>query len=71
MLAKKDSILTKRTRGVAQFSNAEDLINIVRHRQIEQRREEIAANIVKTHQEYQEDQVFRGAVDDMIAELNK
>ncbi|MGK7893847.1 MAG: hypothetical protein AB4372_09535 [Xenococcus sp. (in: cyanobacteria)] len=31
----------------------EDLINIVPHRQIEQRREEIAANIAKAHQEYQ------------------
>ena len=48
----------------------EDLINIVRHRQIEQRREEIAANIAKAHQEYQEDKVFRGSVDDIIAELN-
>jgi hypothetical protein len=48
----------------------EDLINIVRHRQIEQRREEIAHNIAQSHQEYQEGKVFRGAIDDIIAELN-
>jgi hypothetical protein len=47
----------------------EDLINIVRHRQIEQRREEIAANIAQAYQEYQEGKVFRGTVDEIIAEL--
>ncbi|NET67087.1 MAG: hypothetical protein F6K63_22940 [Moorea sp. SIO1G6] len=47
-----------------------DLINIVRHRQIEKRREEIAVNITKAHQEYQQGNVFRGTVDDVIAELN-
>ena len=49
----------------------EDLINIVRHRQIEKRREKIAENIARAHQEYQEDKVFRGSVDDIISELNK
>ncbi len=49
----------------------EDLINIARHRQIEQRREEIATNIIKADQEYQQDEVFRGTVDEVIAELNK
>ncbi len=49
----------------------EDLINIARHRQIEQRREEIATNIIKADQEYQQDEVFRGTVDDVITELNK
>ncbi|NEO13653.1 MULTISPECIES: hypothetical protein [unclassified Moorena] len=47
-----------------------DLMNIVRHRQIEQRREEIAVNITKAHQDYQQGNVFRGTVDDVIAELN-
>jgi hypothetical protein len=47
-----------------------DLINIVKHRQIEKRREEIAVNITKAHQEYQQGKVFRGTVDDVIAELN-
>ncbi len=49
----------------------EDLINIVRHRQIERRREEIAVNIAQAHQEYQQGKVCRGTVDDVIAELNK
>ena len=48
-----------------------DLINIVKHRQVERRREEIAANIAKAHQEYQQNEVFRGTVDDVIAELNE
>ncbi|WP_293041383.1 hypothetical protein [Moorena sp. SIO1F2] len=47
-----------------------DLINIVRHRQIEQRREEITVNITKAHLDYQQGNVFRGTVDDVIAELN-
>jgi hypothetical protein len=48
----------------------EDLISIVRHRQIERRREEIANNIDQARQEYQQGKVFRGTVDDIIAELN-
>jgi hypothetical protein len=48
----------------------EDLISIVRHRQIERRREEIANNIAQARQEYQQGKVFRGTVDDIIAELN-
>ena len=49
----------------------EDLINIARNRQIEQRREEIAANIANAHLEYQQGEVFRGSVEDIIDELNK
>ena len=49
----------------------EDIIQIIKHRQIERRREEIAANIAQTRQEYQQDKVFRGTVDEAIAELNK
>ncbi len=48
----------------------DDLINIIRHRQIEKRREEIADNIVQARQDYQQGKVFRGNVDDIIAELN-
>ncbi len=48
----------------------DDLINIVRHRQIEKRREEIANNINQAKQEYQQGNVFRGTVDDIITELN-
>lgn len=49
----------------------EDLISIARNRQVEKRREEIAANITNSRLEYQQDKVFRGTVDDIIAELNK
>ncbi len=48
----------------------DDLINIIRHRQIEKRREEIARNITQARQDYQQGDVFRGNVDDIIAELN-
>jgi hypothetical protein len=49
----------------------EDLINIARNRQIEQKRAEIAANIIDARLEYQQNEVVRGTVDDVIAELNK
>ena len=49
----------------------EDLINIARNRQIEQRREKIAANISNARLEYQQDEIFRGTAEDVIAELNK
>jgi hypothetical protein len=48
----------------------EDLINIVRHRQIEKRREEIANNIKQAKQDYQNGMVFRGTIDDILTELN-
>ena len=48
-----------------------DLINIIRNRQIETRRNEIAENIRKSTQEYQKGQVFRGNIDEVIAELNQ
>ena len=56
--------------GNLSLDEQDDLINIVRNRQIESRREEIATNIAIAHQEYQEGKVFRGTVDDIIAELN-
>jgi hypothetical protein len=49
----------------------DDIINIVRRRQIEKRREEIAANIAQSQIEYEQGDVFRGDIDDIIAELNK
>lgn len=49
----------------------EDLLNIAKNRQIEQRRTEIAANIAKSRLEYQQDRVFRGSVKDVIAELEE
>ncbi len=48
----------------------EILIDLVKRRLVERRREEIADNIAKAHQEYQSGEVFRGSVEDVIAELN-
>jgi hypothetical protein len=52
------------------FDEQDDLINIVKHRQIEKRREQIAQNISQARQDYQNGNVFRGNVDAIIAELN-
>ncbi len=52
------------------FDEQDDLINIIRHRQIEKRREEIAQNIDQARQDYQQGKVFMGNVDNIIAELN-
>ena len=49
----------------------DDLINIVHHRQAQRRRDEMANNIAKSHEEYHKGQVFRGTVDEIIAELNR
>ena len=52
------------------FDEQDDLINIVKHRQIEKRQEQIAQNISQARQDYQNGNVFRGDVDSIIAELN-
>ena len=52
------------------FDEQDDLINIVKHRQIEKRREQIAQNISQARRDYQNGNVFRGDVDSIIAELN-
>ncbi len=44
----------------------DELINIVHHRQIERRREEIATNITEAKQEYAQGKVFRGTVEEII-----
>lgn len=49
----------------------EALIDLVRRRLVERRRAEIAANIVKAEEEYKTAQVFRGTVDELMAELTK
>ena len=48
----------------------EMLVDLMRYRLIEQRREEIAANIARTREEYRQGQVRRGTVDDLMAELS-
>ncbi|MFM6403549.1 MAG: hypothetical protein ACKPGT_02420 [Microcystis sp.] len=52
------------------FDEQDDLINIVKHRQIEKRREQIAQSISQALQDYQNGNVFLGDVDSIIAELN-
>ena len=47
-----------------------ELIDIIKHRQIQQRRDEIAQNISIAKEEYKSNKVFRGTVDDVIAELD-
>ncbi len=46
------------------------LIDLLQRRQVERRRSEIAANIAEANQSYRSGQVFRGSVEDVIAELN-
>jgi hypothetical protein len=49
----------------------EALIDLIRQRLVERRRAEIATNIVKAQDEYKTRQVFRGTVDELMAELMK
>ncbi|MBW4477069.1 MAG: hypothetical protein KME54_09370 [Tolypothrix brevis GSE-NOS-MK-07-07A] len=49
----------------------ETLIKLVEQRLAERRREEIAANIAQAKAEYQTGQVFRGTVEEVIAELRQ
>jgi hypothetical protein len=48
----------------------EMLADLIRYRLIEQRREEIAANIARSREEYRQGQVRRGTVDDLMTELD-
>ena len=52
------------------YADQEMLIDIVKKRLIENRRDEIADNRKKAHQEYKLGNVFRGSVEDIINELN-
>jgi hypothetical protein len=45
------------------------LIDLIRKRRAERKRDEIAANITIAMQEYAQGQVFRGSVDDVMTEL--
>ena len=49
----------------------ETLIDLVHHRLIERRREEIATNIAQAQAEYQVSKVFRGTVEQVVDELRK
>ena len=47
------------------------LIDLIRKRQTEKRRDEIARNIVLANEDYVKGNVFRGSVDDIMAELTR
>ncbi len=53
------------------IQDQEAIIALISKRLVERRRAEIAANIVKAQQEYQEGKLVRGTVDDLMDELNK
>ena len=46
----------------------EDLIDIIRHRLLDQRRELLAKNIREAREEYAREEVKRGTVDDLMKE---
>jgi hypothetical protein len=47
------------------------LFDLINRRRSERRRDEIAANIAIAAKEYAQGQIFRGSVDDVMAELMK
>ena len=47
------------------------IINLIGRRLKERRRDEIALNIVRAEEEYLNEQVFRGRVNDIMAELKR
>ncbi len=49
----------------------EDLINIIQHRIIEQRRELLVKNIGEAKEEYARGEVKEGTVDDLMKELTE
>jgi hypothetical protein len=53
------------------IEDQETLIAIIQKRLIARRRAEIATHIAQAKAEYQAGQVFRGTVEDAIAELNR
>lgn len=58
---------------VEEMSNDEQitLIDLIRQRLKEKRRDEIALNIIRANEEYAQGQVFRGTVDEVMAELKR
>jgi len=49
----------------------EDLIDIIKHRLIEHRRDLIAENIRKAKKEYMRGEVKKGSVDDLMKDLSE
>lgn len=49
----------------------EDLIEVVKHRLIDERRVKLAQNISEAREEYARGEVKRGSVDDLLHELSE
>ncbi len=49
----------------------ESLLEIVRHRLIEERRDKLALSIKKAKREYQKGEIRRGTVDDLMREVSR
>ena len=49
----------------------EALVQVVRRRIVEKRRDEIAENITQAREEYAKGEVFRGQVSEIMNELNQ
>jgi hypothetical protein len=49
----------------------EDLVDIIRRRLIEQRRDRLAGSIKESREEYAQGEVKKGTVDDLIKELSE
>jgi predicted transcriptional regulator len=52
-------------------ADQEALIALIQRRLADRRRDEIAKNIAQSKAEYASDQVFRGSVEDVMAELER
>jgi hypothetical protein len=49
----------------------EDIVNIIRRRLIEQRRDKLADSIREAREEYDRGEVKKGTVDDLLKELSE
>lgn len=49
----------------------ESLVDIVKHRLIEERRDRLAKSIKKARDEYKRGEIKKGSVDDLMDELSK
>ena len=47
----------------------EDLVNIIQHRLIEQKREQLAKNVKEARAEYARGEINKGTVDDLLRDL--
>lgn len=48
----------------------EDIIDIIRHRLTEQRRQQLASNIKEAREEYARGEIKKGTVDDLMKEFS-